>query len=83
MISYIDTSYSSIALGLIAFVLIFVLARFLLLKYEPEEEESTSVNYKVLGISAVVAIVATLVVLVSYKQFIIVKGSGEILRDEF
>jgi Na+/H+ antiporter NhaC len=86
MISYIDTSYYSIALGLITFVLVFVLARFLLLKYEkdPEkEEDKEGMNYKVLGISVVIAIVVSFFSLIGYKQYIVSKGSSEILRDEF
>ena len=83
MISYyIDTSYYSIAFGLIVFVLVFFMAKYLLTKSDPEVQEE-GLNYKILGSSIIIAIVVALVCLLGYKQFIIFRGSNEMIEEEF
>ncbi len=89
---YIDTSYYSIALGAITFVIIFLLVKFSWSKYytmtpelsesgEPIEQEST--DYKILGLCALVALIMTVIVLVGFKQYLVYKGSRTILDEQF
>lgn len=74
--SLIDFSNISIGIGICSFFIIFFVTRYYLIK-----ENKTEMEYN--GYSFLSAIILSVIVVVLYKQFLLLKGSKVFLDDNF
>ena len=82
MQNYIDFSGVSAAIGVVSFVAVFFIVRYIIQEYK-DPENSTLTDNNIIGISIAASFVISLAALVSYKKYIVNADSHSLLRERF